>query len=420
MKTDVVVIGAGGREHALCWKLSQSAQVGKVICMPGNGGIAQVAECINVRGVANFIAFCKEQDIGLVVIGPEQPLVDGLSDELRAANIPVFGPSRRAAQLEASKAFTKALCRKYEIPTAKYAVFTDLGLAKAYLKTQHFPVVLKADGLAAGKGVIIADSRAEAEAGLTSMFSGAFGEAGRRVVIEEFLTGPEVSFFALCDGERAVPFGAAQDHKRAFDGDTGPNTGGMGAYSPAPVFTPALERQVMETIVQPTVGAMRKEGAPFSGVLFAGLMLTQNGPKLLEYNVRFGDPETQALMCRLESDLYPLLMACAKGNLAGAEVRMRKDAALCVVMAAKGYPGAYAKGSIIHGLDGASALSGVQLFHAGTEKRGSDIIATGGRVLSVCATGSSIRQAETRAYGAVDAIRWPEGFCRRDIGWRAA
>lgn len=419
MKTEVLVIGSGGREHALCWKLSQSDAVSKVYCAPGNGGIAQVAECVHIKTAKEIADFCVRQAVGLVVIGPEQPLVDGLGDDLRAAGITVFGPSKKAAQLEASKGFTKALCRKYNIPTAAYETFTDAASAKAYLKKQACPIVVKADGLAAGKGVIIAQDMKEAEAAVEGMMSGAFGQAGRKVVIEEFLEGEEVSFFALCDGKNAIPFGAAQDHKRAFDGDQGPNTGGMGAYSPAPVFTPVLQAEVMETIILPTVRAMQQEGAPFQGVLFAGLMLTQRGPKLLEYNARFGDPETQVLMRRMEGDLYPVLLACAQGKLGGVEVRMKKDAALCVVMAAKGYPGAYGKGSVIRGLDEASQQNGVVVFHAGTEKRGADIMAAGGRVLGVTALGPTIAEAQKNAYAAVDRIDWPEGFCRRDIGWRA-
>jgi phosphoribosylamine--glycine ligase len=409
-KQNVLVIGSGGREHAIAWKLNQSPAVGKVYCAPGNGGIAEVAECVNPTDI---LAFCKEKNIALVVIGPEQPLVDGLSDKLRGVDIPVFGPSAKAAQLEASKGFTKEICRKYNIPTAAYETFTEPSPAKAYLQKQTFPLVVKADGLAAGKGVIIAENVQEAEQAVDALFFGG------KIVIEEFLEGEEVSFFALSDGARAVAFGHAQDHKRAYDGDKGPNTGGMGTYAPAPVFTPAVEKQVMESIILPTVAAMQKEGAPFTGVLFAGLMLTRSGPKLLEYNVRFGDPETQVLMRRLDSDLYEILAACAAGDLSKVEVRAKKEAALCVVMAVKGYPGNYEKGSRIGGLSEAARVSGVQVFHAGTAQKDGAIIATGGRVLGVTAVADSVAEAQKTAYRAVDAIDWPEGFCRRDIGWRA-
>jgi phosphoribosylamine---glycine ligase len=415
----VLVIGSGGREHALCWKLKQSPEVSKVYCSPGNGGIAAVAECLELNNQREIVAFCQDMGIGLVVIGPEQPLVEGLANALKAINIPVFGPSKAAARLEASKGFTKALCSKYDIPTAAYGVFTSAGPAKAYIARQQCPIVVKADGLAAGKGVIIAQSLKEAEDAVDAMFGGAFGTAGATVVIEEFLEGEEVSFFAICDGQTAIPFGAAQDHKRALDGDKGPNTGGMGAYSPTPVFTPALQEKVMEEIIHPTMRAMRKEGSPFAGVLFAGLMLTRDGPKLLEYNTRFGDPETQSLMRRLDGDLFPLLRAAAAGNVESAQARMLPQASICVVMAAKGYPGGYEKGSVISGLEVAAALPGIEIFHAGTERRGEEIISVGGRVLGITAVGDTIAIARDRAYAAVDAIRWPQGFCRRDIGWRA-
>ncbi len=415
-KKNVLVIGSGGREHAIAWKLNGSASVGKVYCNPGNGGITEVAACLVP---ADIPTFCKENSISLVVIGPEQPLVEGIADKLRAVGIPTFGPSAKAARLEASKDFMKGICKKYNIPTAAYSTFAAAAPAKAYITTQKFPLVVKADGLAAGKGVIIAANREEAEAAVDSMFSGTFGDAGSKVVIEEFLEGEEVSFFALSDGERAKAFGHAQDHKRAFDGDKGPNTGGMGTYAPAPVFTAALEKQVMETIINPTVQAMKKEGAPFNGVLFAGLMLTREGPKLLEYNVRFGDPETQVLMRRLESDLYELLAACAAGDLSKAQVKTRQQAALCVVMATKGYPGNYEKGSVIRGLKEAANIKGVEVFHAGTTRKHEEIIANGGRVLGVTALAGSVAEARDAAYKAVDLIDWPEGFCRRDIGWRA-
>jgi phosphoribosylamine--glycine ligase len=415
----VLVIGAGGREHALCWRLGKSPQVKQVFCAPGNGGIAEDASCVALQTPEEIIDFCRKNAIGLVVIGPEQPLVDGLADRLQTAGIPVFGPSRGAAQLEGSKGFMKSICRTYGIPTAEYGFFTAAQEAKQFLKGKHYPLVVKADGLAAGKGVIIAQDAKEAEAAIDGMFSGQFGDSGRSVVIEEFLEGEEVSFFALSDGSSAIEFGFAQDHKRAYDRDKGPNTGGMGAYSPTPVMTPELCEQVMQTIILPTVSAMKKEGNPFRGVLFAGLMLTRQGPKLLEYNVRFGDPETQALMARFSGDLYQTLLACAAGELNKADIAFSQDAGVCVVMAAKGYPGDYKKGSVIKNLDKAAAMTGVKVFHAGTEKRGADLISSGGRVLGVTATGSNIAQAQIRAYQAVDAIDWPEGFCRRDIAWRA-
>jgi phosphoribosylamine---glycine ligase len=341
-----------------------------------------------------------------------------LADRLRTEQIAVFGPNASAARLEGSKGFMKDLCWKYNIPTATYGVFTDAVEAKAFLKQQTFPIVVKADGLAAGKGVVIAETMKEAELAIDDMFSGKI-PGGNQVVIEEFLSGEEVSFFALVDGDHAIEFGYAQDHKRALDGDKGPNTGGMGTYAPPPVMTEALRTQVMEAIIMPTARAMGSEGCPFSGVLFAGLMLTKTGPKLLEYNVRFGDPETQVLMVRFDGDLFETLFYCASGALSKAKISFRKGAAVCVVMAAKGYPGNYEKGSIIRGLDKASRMEGVMIFHAGTEKRGSDIIATGGRVLGVTGLGSSIAEAKAKAYKAVDMIDWPEGYCRRDIAWRA-
>ncbi len=418
---NVLVIGSGGSEHALCWRLKQSPSVEKVFCAPGNGGIAEDVTCVAFKTPEEIIEFCKKNAIGLVVIGPEQPLVEGLADKLAAAGIAAFGPSARAAQLEGSKGFMKNICKKYGIPTAAYGYFTDAASAKKFLAGQACPIVVKADGLAAGKGVIIAQDKREAEAAIDDMFTGKIGDSGKSVVIEEFLEGEEVSFFALCDGETAVEFGYAQDHKRAYDGDQGPNTGGMGAYSPAPVMTDALRKTVMQGIIVPTVEAMKKEGCPFKGVLFAGLMLTQQGPKLLEYNARFGDPETQALMMRFDGDLYQVLLACSTKADAGTDETcpFSPQAAVCVVMAAKGYPGTYDKGSVIKGLDKAGAIDGVKIFHAGTEKRGQDIVATGGRVLGVTALGATIAEAREKAYQAVDAIDWPEGFCRRDIGWRA-
>ncbi len=415
----VLVIGSGGREHALCWRLAQSPSVSKVFCSPGNGGISEVAECVPLRNTQDIIRFCKDNAIALVVIGPEQPLVEGLADQLTAQGIAVFGPSQKAAQLEGSKGFMKAICAKYFIPTAAYGFFTALSEAKAFLKDKNYPLVVKADGLAAGKGVVIAANQKEAEDALSGMFGGLFGDSGKSVVIEEFLQGEEVSYFALCDGENAVEFGYAQDHKRVFDGDEGPNTGGMGAYSPAPIMTPPLRETVMQTIILPTLKAMKKEGCPFKGVLFAGLMLTEDGPMLLEYNVRFGDPETQPLMARYDADLYLALLACSKGGLDKVKISFRKEAALCIVMAAKGYPANYEKGSVIRGIDKANAVDGVMVFHAGTEQRNNQILANGGRVLGITAIGSTIAEAQEKGYKALDLIDWPEGFSRRDIGWRA-
>jgi len=418
---NVLLIGGGGREHALAWKLAQSPLLDRLYCAPGNAGIAEVAECIalDVADHAAMISFCQKRGIGLVVIGPEAPLVAGLTDDLEAAGIKVFGPSKAAAQLEGSKGFTKDLCAEYGIPSASYRRFVDAASAKAYVKTQSLPIVIKADGLAAGKGVTIATTREEASGAIDACFSGAFGGACASVVIEEFLDGEEASFFALIDGETALPLATAQDHKRAFDGDKGPNTGGMGAYSPAPIMTPKLCARVMDEIVLPTVRAMETRGTPFRGVLYAGLMVKDGAPKLIEYNVRFGDPEAQVLMMRLKSDLLPALLATAEGRLKGLTLDWHDDASLCVVMAARGYPGAYQKGSEIKALERAAADPHVQIFHAGTRRNGQRIIADGGRVLSVIARGHDIKEAQSRAYAAVDEIDWPEGFCRRDIGWRA-
>lgn len=419
MGKQLLVIGSGGREHALIWKLAQSPDVSAIYCAPGNAGISQIAECVTLADARAASVFCKEKGIALVVIGPEVPLVEGWADDLRADGIAVFGPGKIAAQLEGSKDFTKSICRKYNIPTAEYETFTAPAPAKAYLKDKRFPIVIKADGLAAGKGVVIPESLSEALNTIDEMFSGAFGAAGEKVVIEEFLEGEEVSYFALTDGKTAIEFGFAQDHKRVGDGDTGPNTGGMGTYSPAPVLTDSLRTQVMREIIEPTVRAMQAEGAPFQGVLFAGLMLTKDGPKLLEYNARFGDPETQVMMRRLDCDLLPLLEACARETLTPQAVPMKKEAAVCVVMAAKGYPGAYEKGTPIRGLERAESLPGCVVFHAGTQKNAGGFAANGGRVLGVTALGATIAEAQANAYRAVDAIDWPEGFCRRDIGWRA-
>ncbi len=411
------MIGSGGREHALAWKLAQSPLCDRLYAAPGNPGIAQEAQCValDVANHGAVVTFCAAHDIGLVVIGPEGPLVDGLGDSLREAGITVFGPGKAAAQLEGSKGFTKDLCFAVNIPTAAYKRYSDKAHALAGLSEFSIPVVIKADGLAAGKGVIIAETDNAACAAIAVMFGGGFGDAGAAVVIEEFMTGEEVSFFALSDGTEVVAFGSAQDHKRVGEGDTGPNTGGMGAYSPARVLTAALERQVMEDIVRPTVAAMAAAGTPFVGVLFAGLMLTEDGPKLIEYNARFGDPECQVLMMRYQGDLAALLLATAQGKLGGTlPPQFSDDTALCVVMASNRYPGDYAKGApiVIGDVDGA------QIFHAGTAKRGETLVAAGGRVLGVTAIGGSVCQARDAAYRAVDAIEFPEGFVRRDIGWR--
>jgi phosphoribosylamine---glycine ligase len=418
---NVLLIGGGGREHALAWKLKQSPLLDALYCAPGNAGIAELANCValDIEDHAGIIRFCKDTRIGLVVIGPEQPLVAGLTNDLEAAGIKVFGPSRQAAWLEGSKGFTKDLCAAHGIPTAAYARFAEAALARAYVETQSLPIVIKADGLAAGKGVTIAETVEEAAQAIDACFAGAYGEAGAELVIEEFLAGEEASFFALVDGEMVLPLATAQDHKRAFDGDEGPNTGGMGAYSPAPIMTPALCARVMEEIIAPTAKAMRERGTPFRGVLYAGLMIADGAPKLIEYNVRFGDPEAQVLMLRLQSDLLYALLATAEGRLGKLVLNWHDDAALCVVMAARGYPGAYEKGTEIRGLGEAAADPNVEIFHAGTRAEGDRVLADGGRVLGVTARGKDISEAQTRAYEAVDKIDWPGGFCRRDIGWRA-
>ena len=418
---NVLLIGSGGREHALAWALRKSPRLTKLYCAPGNGGIAEIAECVPlaVADHTAVIRFCADHAIDFVVVGPEAPLVSGLVDDLTTAGIKCFGPRQAAARLEGSKGFTKDLCREFGIPTAAYGRFDNVGAAKAYLKGQKLPIVVKADGLAAGKGVTICETMAEAEAAVEACFSGAFGMAGAEVVIEEFLRGEEASFFALVDGKTALALAAAQDHKRVGDGDTGPNTGGMGAYSPAPVMTEAMIARTMDEIIRPTVAAMAARGTPFKGVLFAGLMITDEGPKLIEYNVRFGDPETQVLMLRLESDLLAALLATADGTLGSVELRWRKDAALTVVMAANGYPGPPQLGSEIEGLEAAAAAEGVEIFHAGTRREGNRFFANGGRVLSVTALGRTVGEAQARAYAAIAKIDWPGGFCRTDIGWRA-
>jgi phosphoribosylamine--glycine ligase len=418
---NILLLGSGGREHALAWKIAASPLTERLYCAPGNAGIANECELVALDAAdhAAVVAFCQTKKIGLVVVGPEAPLCAGIVDDLTAAGIKAFGPGRVAAQLEGSKGFTKDLCKANDIPTAAYERFDAAAPAKAYVRAKGAPIVVKADGLAAGKGVVVATNIAEAEAAIDMMFAGGLGEAGAEVVVEEFLQGEEASFFALCDGETAIALASAQDHKRVLDGDEGPNTGGMGAYSPAPVMTPELTQRAMDEIVLPTVRAMKAKGAPYKGVLYAGLMITADGPKLIEYNVRFGDPECQVLMLRLMSDLVPALLACSDGMLKNFDLRWYPDAALTVVMAAKGYPGNYAKGTAIEGLDAAAAVEGVEIFHAGTKAEGGRILANGGRVLDVSALGKTVGEAQARAYAAVDRIRWPEGFCRRDIGFRA-
>ncbi len=420
----VLVVGGGGREHALCWTIAASPLCHKLYCAPGNAGIAEEAECLPIAAedVGGLVAFVQKEAIDYVVVGPEAPLVLGLVDRLAAIGVKAFGPYAAAAQLEGSKGFTKDLCAKYGIPTAAYARFTEAEAAKAYVRERGAPIVVKADGLAAGKGVTVAMSEDAALAAIDeAMAGGAFGAAGAELVIEAYLEGEEASFFALVDGETALPLVTAQDHKRAYDGDEGPNTGGMGAYSPAPVMTPELIERTMAEIILPTVAAMKAEGMPYKGVLYAGLMITDKGPELIEYNVRFGDPECQVVLMRLMSDLLPALIASTDGVLSSFDLRWYDEAALTVVMAAKGYPGSYEKGSVIRGIEAAGGNSDdVKVFHAGTKKGpAGEILANGGRVLNVTAMAPTIRQAQERAYIAVDKIDWPQGFCRRDIGWRA-
>jgi phosphoribosylamine---glycine ligase len=417
----ILLLGSGGREHALAWKIAASPLVTKLWCAPGNAGIAHEAECVPLD-VANHeavIAFCKQHAVELVVVGPETPLVAGIVDDLAAAGIKAFGPSKQAARLEGSKGFTKDLCAEFNIPTGAYRRFDDQADALSYVRAIGAPIVVKADGLAAGKGVVVAKTLREAEDALAMMFAGGFGSAGAEVVIEEFLEGREVSFFALCDGETALPLASAQDHKRAFDHDSGPNTGGMGAYSPTPFVTPEIHDQIMSRIIVPTVAGMKSRGTPFRGVLYAGVMLTDAGPKLFEYNVRFGDPECQVLMLRMMSDIVPAFLAACDGELKHFNLRWYQDAAITVVMAAKGYPGDYRKGTRIDGLDEAAKIEGVEIFHAGTIAKDGAILANGGRVLNVCALGKTVTEAQARAYQAVGRINWPDGFCRRDIAWQA-
>ena len=417
----ILLIGSGGREHALAWAISASPLCDKLFIAPGNPGTAQCGENVvmDVADHAAVVAFCRLQGVDLVVVGPEGPLVAGIADDLQHAGIKVFGPSKAAAQLEGSKGFTKELCAEFAIPTAGFGRFSDAAAAKAYVASQGAPIVIKADGLAAGKGVVMAETLNEANEAIEMMFSGGLGSAGAEVVIEEWMIGEEASFFALCDGTHALALASAQDHKRVGDGDTGPNTGGMGAYSPAPVMTPAMEERVMAEIVRPTLAGMAKRGTPFQGVLFAGLMITAQGPKLIEYNVRFGDPECEVLMPRLKSDILPALIAACDGVLGDFDLRWSDQAALTVVLAARGYPAKPETGSVIRGVEKAECLDDVLVFHAGTKLKNGDLVANGGRVLNVVGLGKSVGEAQARAYRAVDAIDWPEGFCRRDIGWQA-
>jgi phosphoribosylamine--glycine ligase len=416
---NVLLIGSGGREHALAWKIAQSPKLTTLYAAPGNPGIADCAECVslNADDHAAVISFCRDKAIGFVVVGPEAPLVAGVSDALRAAGILVFGPSAAAAQLEGSKGFTKDLCAKYDIPTGAYQRFNNAPKAKAYVRAQGAPIVVKADGLAAGKGVTVAMTVDEACAAIDDCFEGAFGAAGAEVVIEAYLDGEEVSFFCLCDGKSLLALASAQDHKRVGDGDTGPNTGGMGAYSPAPVMSAGMVERTMKEIIEPTMRGMAADGHPFSGVFFAGLMITAKGPELIEYNVRFGDPECQVLMMRLKSDLLELLLATAEGRLHEVTAEWRDETALTVVMASKGYPGSYDKNTPIGALPAATGTQ--RIFHAGTALRDGQLVATGGRVLNVTALGGTVTEAQSRAYAMADQVDWPNGFMRRDIGWRA-
>ncbi len=419
---NVLIIGSGGREHAIAWTISNSPKLTKLYAAPGNAGIAALAIClpISVEDNAAIVRAVHEHSIDFVIVGPEVPLVNGLVDELEKTGIPAFGPNAKAAQLEGSKGFMKDLCARANIPTARYARFTDIAKAKAYVEEHGAPIVIKADGLAAGKGVTVAMNKADALQAIDdAMLHDAFGKAGASLVIEEYMEGEEASFFALCDGETAIAFAHAQDHKRAFDNDEGPNTGGMGAYSPAPIVTDTMQNDIMQNIILPTAKQMAKDGTPFRGVLFAGLMLTKTGPRLIEYNARFGDPETQAMLPRLKSDLLDVLYKTAVGRLKEVKLEWHDSAALCVVMAAKGYPGTYQKNTVIKGLDKAADLPNVVVFHAGTLNNNGAVVANGGRVLGVTGFSQTLKQAQHYAYLAVNDIDWPEGFCRHDIGWRA-
>ncbi|MEZ5724815.1 MAG: phosphoribosylamine--glycine ligase [Paracoccaceae bacterium] len=418
---NILILGSGGREHALAWAIRQNPKCDRLIVAPGNPGIAALAECadLDILSRSEVCDFAQENAIDLVVIGPEAPLAAGVADALRAAGLLVFGPSQAAAQLEASKAFTKEVCDACGAPTAAWARFSDAASAKAYVTAQGAPIVVKADGLAAGKGVVVAETLDQALDAIDMIFDGAFGAAGAEVVIEEFMAGEEASFFVLSDGVNCLPIGTAQDHKRVGEGDTGPNTGGMGAYSPAPVLTPAIQDQVMEQIIRPTVAEMARRGTPFQGVLYAGLMIRDGAARLVEYNARFGDPECQVLMIRLGAQALDLIHACAEGRLDRTAVTWADDHALTVVLATEGYPGDYAKGSRIRGLEALPEDSFHMVFHAGTAEKDGALVASGGRVLAATGRGASLAEARDRAYDLVGGIDWPEGFYRRDIGWRA-
>ena len=418
---NILILGSGGREHSLAWAVNQNPKCDILYCAPGNAGISKVAQCVdlNIENSSDVLNFCLDKKIQFVIIGPEAPLAMGIADDLRANNILTFGPSASAAKLESSKAFTKGVCDSCNAPTAKYARFTELELAIEYVHEQGAPIVVKADGLAGGKGVIVAMTLDEAINGLKDIFSGAFGKAGAEVVIEEFMEGEEASFFILSDGKNILPIGTAQDHKRVFDGDTGPNTGGMGAYSPAPIMTKDVTSKAISQIIQPTIDEMAKRGIPYQGVLYAGFMIKDGEPKLVEYNVRFGDPECQALMMRLGAQALDAMLACAKGELNNYKLNWADDHALTIVYAAKGYPGTYEKGSKILGLDKISETTNIQVFHAGTKEEENNIIATGGRVLNITARGSSLKEAHRLAYETIEKIQWENGFYRNDIGWRA-
>lgn len=418
---NILILGSGGREHSLAWAVAQNPKCDRLIVAPGNAGMDEIADCatVDIENPGAVVSFAEEAAIDFVIIGPEAPLAAGVADRLREAGILCFGPSAAAAQLEASKTFTKQVCDAAGAPTAAYAHFTDAQAAREYIQAQGAPIVVKADGLAAGKGVIVAMTEAEALAAVDDMFGGAFGGAGAEVVIEEFMTGEEASFFVLCDGETVLPIGTAQDHKRVGEGDTGPNTGGMGAYSPAPVLTDAIAAQALDEIIRPCMAEMARRGTPYQGVLYAGLMIEDGCARLVEYNARFGDPECQVLMLRLGAQALDLMLACAEGRLSEAQVTWADDHAMTVVLAATGYPGGYEKGSEIRGLDDLPEDSFRMVFHAGTKRVGGQLQAHGGRVLNVTARGATLAEAHARAYEMVDAIDWPEGVCRRDIGWRA-
>jgi len=417
---NILILGGGGREHALAWAVKQNPKCDRLIVAPGNAGISEIAECadIDINNGGQIVVFCEENSVDFVIVGPEAPLDAGVADRLRAAGVLTFGPSAAAARLESSKSFTKEICDACGAPTAAWARFDTADAAKDYIRAQGAPIVVKADGLAAGKGVVVAMDEAQALSAVDEMFAGAFGDAGAQVVIEEFMEGEEASFFVLCDGQDVLPIGTAQDHKRVGEGDTGPNTGGMGAYSPAPVMSEAVTRRALDEIIRPTIAEMARRGTPYQGVLYAGFMIRGGQPRLVEYNVRFGDPECQVLMMRLGAQALDLLQACARGRLDEARVNWADDHALTVVMAARGYPGAYEKGTAIGGLEALPEDSAHMVFHAGTAKSGGKTVASGGRVLNVTARGDTLAEARERAYAMVDRIDWPEGFCRRDIGWR--